>query len=397
MVFVSYKASMSDSLESVYLAAKADPVCEAIWLPVPYYTRNPDGSLGEMHFEGADCYGDDIKVTDWQAYDIEAQRPDVIFTFAPFDDFNLVTCIHPTYFCKNLYKFTNMLIYIPYFLAGNGIQEANMAPGCVFAHRVIVQSEKTRASYINLYKEIFHSVGDSFGKPEDKFVAIGSPKFDKTINSRREDFQLPDQWRDLIGKKKVVLYNSSLAAILEGDARYLLKVLHVLETFRKRDDVVLWWRPHPLAQATYGSIRPQLLDKYEQIVALYKAEGFGVFDDTTDLHRAIAWTDAYYGDVSSLIELYQAAGKPVMIADVGVVTEGESWVADASAVESAHDMPYLHENDMWRLIGYVDYVTMHMDEIDPQKRKDRVVGFTHKDGTAGQAICEYAKRHLSAA
>ena len=39
VVFLSYKASMSDSLESIYLAAKADPNCDAFWIPIPYYVN----------------------------------------------------------------------------------------------------------------------------------------------------------------------------------------------------------------------------------------------------------------------------------------------------------------------------------------------------------------------
>ena len=49
VAFLSYKASMSDSLETIYLAAKEDPDCDAYWIPIPYYDRRPDGSVGAMH------------------------------------------------------------------------------------------------------------------------------------------------------------------------------------------------------------------------------------------------------------------------------------------------------------------------------------------------------------
>ena len=79
IVFFPYKASMWDSLESIYLAAKADPDCSAYCVPIPYYDLNPDRSLGQMHYEGYD-YPDDIEITDWQKYDFEQIRPDVIYT-----------------------------------------------------------------------------------------------------------------------------------------------------------------------------------------------------------------------------------------------------------------------------------------------------------------------------
>ena len=53
VVFLPYKASMWDSLESVYLAAKEDEQCDAYVVPIPYYDKNADKSLGEMHYEGA--------------------------------------------------------------------------------------------------------------------------------------------------------------------------------------------------------------------------------------------------------------------------------------------------------------------------------------------------------
>ena len=51
-VFLPYKASMWDSLESVWRAAWEDPDCDAYVIPIPYYDRNPDRSLGELHYEG---------------------------------------------------------------------------------------------------------------------------------------------------------------------------------------------------------------------------------------------------------------------------------------------------------------------------------------------------------
>jgi hypothetical protein len=200
IAFLSYNASMADSIESIYLTAKADPDCDAYWIPIPYFERNPDGSFGQMRYEGADCYGNGIECTDWREYDIEARHPDVIFTFAPYDSGNYVTSVHPAFYCERLRGLTDLLCYIPYFVVWDDAPEhfATLA-GCVYAHKVAVQSEKVRGTYIRVFRERY---GDSLGRPEDKFVALGSPKFDKVINAGREDFTLPDKWRELIGDKK---------------------------------------------------------------------------------------------------------------------------------------------------------------------------------------------------
>lgn len=43
------------------------------------------------------------------------------------------------------------------------------------------------------------------------------------------------------------------------------------------------------------------------------------FDETTDLNRSIAICDAYYGDDSSVIQLFQGVNKPVMVEDVEII------------------------------------------------------------------------------
>jgi hypothetical protein len=75
-------------------------------------------------------------------------------------------------------------------------------------------------------------------------------------------------------RKKVILYNTSVGAILAGGEQYLKKLRLVFETFRDREDVVLWWRPHPLSMTTYESMRPQLAAEYEALVAEYKQNSF---------------------------------------------------------------------------------------------------------------------------
>ena len=68
VVFLPYKASMWDSLESVWKAADEYPECEAYVIPIPYYDKNPDGSFKEMHYEG-DLYPKYVPITHWQEYD----------------------------------------------------------------------------------------------------------------------------------------------------------------------------------------------------------------------------------------------------------------------------------------------------------------------------------------
>ncbi len=44
---------MWDSMASVWEAARNDPSCSAYVVPIPYFDRLPDRSLGAMRYDGA--------------------------------------------------------------------------------------------------------------------------------------------------------------------------------------------------------------------------------------------------------------------------------------------------------------------------------------------------------
>ena len=386
IAFISYKASMSDSLESIYLAAMDDPGSDAYFIPVPYYNRNKDASFGDMVYEGTGFYDESINLTDWQSYDMEARRPDVIFTFNPYDGQNLWTSIHPDFYCERLVKFTDMLVYVPYFVTADDIPDYfTTQAGSVYAHKVIVQSEKIREKYIHVYKETF---GSKYGKPEDKFIALGSPKFDKVLSTKREDCTLPAEWQKLMEGKKAILYNTTSGAMVSGGEQYLRKMLSVFNAFRNRDDAVLWWRPHPLCASAYKAALPELQDRYNRIVREFKRGQWGIFDDTPDLHRAIACTDAYYGDPSSLTSLYAEAKKPVLHSNVEVddfyrVLHNLHWfcvVGEEIYISCLHSDYLLKLDKNSGMFGVVARYREENLNLDLDNSIRSYTQFTHSDG-----------------
>lgn len=132
---------------------------------------------------------------------------------------------------------------------------------------------------------------------------------------------LPANWRERIEGKKVVLYNTGVASLLNGGEKHIEKIAQVLDIFRSQSEVVLWWRPHPLELTTVASMRPDLAKKYESVRRSYEKENWGILDTSADVHRAIAVSDAYYGDWSSLIHLYKATGKPILLSNDDALRE----------------------------------------------------------------------------
>lgn len=339
IVFLPYKASMWDSLESVYLAAKEDEECDAYVIPVPYYDKLPDGRLGEMHYEG-DQYPKNIEITRYQEYNLEERHPDVIYIHNPYDNCNNVTSLPEYYFCKNLKKYTDCLVYIPYFVLQE-IEPDDQAsidlmkhfcflPGTIWADKVIVQSEKMRQIYINEYIKAAKECGlqgehTDRKKLEEKILGLGSPKLDKVQNKEKEDLEIPNEWLKIIEKpdgtrKKIIFYNTSINALLKSDEKMIEKMKSVFRIFKEEQETVaLLWRPHPLIPATIRSMRPELWLEYEKLVQEYKKEGWGIYDDSADVDRAVVLSDAYYGDGSSVVKVYQETGKPIMIQNVEVL------------------------------------------------------------------------------
>lgn len=336
VVFLPYKAAMWDSLESVWRAADADENTEAYVIPIPYYDRNPDGSFREEHYEG-DLYPDYVPITSYKEYNFESRRPDVIFIHNAYDNANYVTSVHPYFYSSNLKKFTQMLVYIPYFIlpeikpddkaAVTDMRHFCIVPGIFNADKVIVQSEDMRQIYINVLtdevlmneKSTKHREVRNYWK--NKIVGSGSPKIDKVLNTKKNDINIPPKWLNIIIKpdgtwKKIVFYNISVTALLQQNEKLLRKMEDVFRFFyENRDDVALLWRPHPLIESTLTSMRPQLWEAYRSIRDNYLRGEWGIYDDTADIDRAIVLSDAYYGDASSVVQLYQKTGKWVMIQD----------------------------------------------------------------------------------
>ena len=329
LLFLPYKSSMWDSLESVWKAANEDKEhCNAYVMPIPYADKNPDESVAQWHCE-RDQFPKYVPTLDWQQVDLKEWHPDVIFCHNPYDECNKVTSVESRYYSWNLKGCTDKLVYIPYFVlaepeldyddpekaeeteeAEEKIAHFITTPGVLNADLTIVQSEAMKKVYVNVLTRHTNADREYW---EEHILGLGSPKFDKVAEAKKEDYELPEEWAKLIKGRKTILYNTGLTAMLEHTDKYLEKIKSVLETFKAQEDVVLWWRPHPLLRSTFEAMHPDLLEAYDGIVNAYRQEGWGIYDDTADLDRAVAYTDGYYGDWSSVVQLYEKTCKPIMI------------------------------------------------------------------------------------
>lgn len=328
VVFLPYKASAWDGFQSAWKEAKKDPSCDVYVIPIPYFERHGDGSIGEMYYDG-DQYPDDVPITDWQTYHLEERQPDVIIIQNPFDECSCTMSVHPAFYAKQLKDYTEQLIYIPPFVTDEIDPDDEKAmyntryyitmPGVVHADQVIVQSEKMRQTYIDVLTEF----AGKETRPvwEKKILGAASlPQEERKIT--KKELNIPGEWKQKIVKedgtcRKVILYHVSVSKLYQYKEQAIDKIHSVLSTFYEhRGDIILLWKPDALLQDSLDSCCPELGREYRKIVEKYLEENWGIYDGDMEWETVVELCDAYYGDPSAIVQRFRNVGKPVMIEDV---------------------------------------------------------------------------------
>lgn len=317
VVFFPYKASMWDSMESIYLAFKSCKNVNVYIVPIPYYNRKNDGTVECMHCEG-DFFPLNEEVTDWRAFDLEKIRPDIAFIHNPYDDMNFVTTVDPRFYSFELKKYTDCLVYCPYFSTVGMIPKAQrLCKSYIYADYILTQS-----SYqIGFFDDAI---------PRKKFLPLGSPKFDKIISLANEKrlrpdlfyMRVPSEWRRKHLGKKVYFYNTSISGLLGNTSLFLDKMEYVFKIFDKQNNVLLLWRPHPLLEDTLKAMRVEFYDRYCRIKQDFLTKDIGILDETPDISTSVAYSDVFIGDgATSITSLFEASGKEVFILNNAILRE----------------------------------------------------------------------------
>lgn len=332
VIFLPYKASMWDSLESIWKAAEEDESVNAYVIPIPYFEKNSDGSMGYMHYEGEE-FPSNIPITSWQEYSIQENEPDIIYIHNPYDNCNYVTSVHPMFYSSELIKYTKQLVYVPYFvlheiksdnqLEINKIKHFISTPGVIYSNKVIVQSDEMRNIYINEYiswakeqKLLDKHLDRNY--QESKIIALGSPKYDKIFS--KEAYEIPEQWKKKIfvegRKKKVIFFNTNVSLILNNGDMFIENMNRIKEIFnRYSKEYTVIWREHPLTYETIKAMRPNILINYVKFKEKFIKNDWVILDQSSECYQAVRISDCYYGAGGSLSALYLMTKKPIMITD----------------------------------------------------------------------------------
>lgn len=371
VVFMPYKASMWDSLESVWMAADKDKRCEAVVVPITYYeldsNRNPAKRVNER-----EEFPEYVPVVNDEEYDLENDRPDIIYIHNPYDNTNLVTRVDSRYYSWNLKKYCEKLVYVPYYKWVDGVSSTSFKSAMYYADYTVQSSDDAVKRCIEASPEYATILGLETivvrKSMEKKLINLGSPEVDKVISLSKDNVPMPDDWKGKVIKSRVnVVYNTTLDEIFKS--RTFDKVRETLAFFKENSEkAFVIWRPHPLMKQTLTSMLPNLVNEYNEIMNEFVNGDYGVLDANPSMHYSMFWSDMCYGyKTSSLTELYKYTGK-IVLEDAPRLTNFVSKRSAENILNELKESNVVSEPD-YSLENIVDIIAVN-DELKYGKHLD---------------------------
>lgn len=335
IVFLPYKADLWDMFDGLWRECIADENCDVYVIPIPYMYKTGRCELFKECYE-ADKFPEEVGIFDYRKYNFEQRHPDEIYIQCPYDKCNPVISVEPYFYSDNMIKYTDKLVFVPPYIIdeidpddGKALKNARnyiCSPGVMHADKVILQSERLKATYVGLLTEFAGEETRSLW--ESKLDGSGLPHAEETAAASMERLirTLPEQWKSLMytddGRlKKIIVYKNNISSLLQHKEKYIDKIQRVLATFKaEKDEVLLLWADNPLIRPALETLNPELWDSYVSIIDTYMREGWGIYDieGILDFKSLAVVGDAYYGDTDSVIQKFTRAKKPVMVGNVEV-------------------------------------------------------------------------------
>ena len=320
VLFLPVKAKHFSSMRMAYEMEAATPDTDVYVMPLPYYYKEYDGSFkDEMHIDTEEFIKANIPVTDYSRFDLSLLCPEKIYINSAYDEYNMAVSVDTRFYARNVKKYTEKLIYIPYFKLMEfdranypcwyNMQYYCTVPGVVMADKVYVQSENTRKAYIDKLNEW---VGD------EKYTDIWEQKIDVYNESCEKHSE--DELRDA-GSKKTIVWFVSAGSLAEFGDKYIEKAYRNLDVFAlSKDKLKVLLISEPFLDEMIKTYSNELYKKWIGFIDEFNRSGIGeVVSQVEDQSvEALLKANAYYGDPSSICKDFILMKKPVMLQNVEV-------------------------------------------------------------------------------
>ena len=320
VLFLPVKAKHFSSMRMAYEMEAATPDTDVYVMPLPYYYKEYDGSFkDEMHIDTEEFIKANIPVTDYSRFDLSLLCPEKIYINSAYDEYNMAVSVDTRFYARNVKKYTEKLIYIPYFKLMEfdranypcwyNMQYYCTVPGVVMADKVYVQSENMRKMYIAKLNEW---AGD------EQYTDIWEQKIDVYDESCEEHSE--DELRDA-GSKKTIVWFVSAGSLSEFGDRYIEKAYRNLDVFAlSKDKLKVLLISEPFLDEMIKTYSDELYKKWTGFIDEFNRLGIGEVVSQVEEKsvEALLKANAYYGDPSYICKDFILMKKPVMLQNVEV-------------------------------------------------------------------------------
>ena len=320
VLFLPVKAKHFSSMRMAYEMETATPDTDVYVMPLPYYYKEYDGSFkDEMHIDTEEFIKANIPVTDYSRFDLSLLCPEKIYINSAYDEYNMAVSVDTRFYARNVKKYTEKLIYIPYFKLMEfdranypcwyNMQYYCTVPGVVMADKVYVQSENTRKAYIDKLNEW---AGD------EKYTDIWEQKIDVYDDDFEEHSE--DELRDA-GSKKTIVWFVSAGSLAEFGDKYIEKAYRNLDVFAlSKDKLKVLLISEPFLDEMIKTYSNELYKKWTGFIDEFNRSGIGEVVSQVEEKsvEALLKANAYYGDPSYICKDFILMKKPVMLQNVEV-------------------------------------------------------------------------------
>lgn len=324
VVFIAWRSEYFSCFEPYY-RYELEEGNDVYVIPAPFIRLTETRSYTDEYLE-LDGYPKGICITDYREFDFNEVRINRIYTQNIYDDQNGATLLSPFFYTSNLSKFTDELIYIPWFELDKYGDEDERAiymqqffirqPGIVAVDRIYLpkSQEWLKEHYI---KDLIKWAGEDTRDIWENKIDIVS--FDEEASGQIQvDSNL----------KKVLFYYISTGQILADPDNMMEKMIRNLEIFDSGADkiVVKLFIENGLID-NFKKFYPEKIEKFTNVCSEYKEKQWCDYIEATEpidvnnkemMKTFIDTADAFYGDGGVIMHFFERAKKPVMLQNVSI-------------------------------------------------------------------------------
>ena len=333
VIFFTWKAQYWDSFEPYYLS-EVEAGNEVFVIPMPYIrlteARRHTGEYLET--EGFPSY---VELTSFNDFNYSDGRINRMYIQFPYDDANGASLTRPFFNTESLRKYTDELIYIPWFeLDEYGTDDVRAMymmkffariPGMVTVDKVYLSENQAWLKDIYVYDLVDWAGEDTRQIWEEKIQVVS---FVNDEQSNASEKGLIDSVESDKQQQKTLFYYIGTGQIL-ADAEQMIEKLKknydVFEESQGKIKVKLFIECG--LKESLARLEPKHIRDFNEVCDKYRKSGWCEVIDAdvpVDVNNRemmdnlINGADAFYGDGGVIMHMFSRAKKPVMMQNVAI-------------------------------------------------------------------------------